>query len=140
MYSVGKAALLCKSSSAHAACCFEDQCLRAFWKKQCVSSPSQHDIINVLEFFLQSKDAEETYIPLLDVVDDTGDGNIKPADLQTLKLQSPTKSATSTEEPFVFKAQSADDAARPKTLPWSKASKKIKSPSLRLHHGKFLHE
>ena len=84
---------------------------------------------------MQSKDAEEVYISLLDVVDDTGNGKIKPASLQTLTLQSPGKPVAASDEPFIFKAQSANDVARPKELPWSKASKQIKSPSLRLHHG-----
>lgn len=80
-----------------------------------------------------AKDAV-AYIPLLDVVSDTGGDNIFPK-----KLTDPAQDVTVTSEPFVFTATGNDQeepsSSAPKELPWSMASKKIKSPTLRLHHG-----
>lgn len=87
--------------------------------------------------WLQANNEEEAYISLLDVVDDKGDGDLKPAGLQNLAIQDIASPVASSNETFVFKAQSADDNSQPKELPWSKASKQIKSPSLRLHHGQL---
>lgn len=77
---------------------------------------------------------EEAYIPLLDVIDDSGKGELKP------------ESVADVAQPFVFKAQppsqNGSEKDEPSTsgrkdLPWSRASKQIKSPTLRLHHGRL---
>ena len=79
---------------------------------------------------MQENGTEEVFISLLDVVDDSGDGTLKPE-----KLGDDRHPAAVPPQPVDHSATEAP-ASEPKQLPWSRASKQIRSPTLRLHHGK----